>query len=87
MTHVDGNALAGPLSDLFAFDLTTAVGRCLNCGTSGMIGDAMVYLASPGTVARCPHCDAVLATVVEADDRIWLSLCGVSALEVHRHPE
>ncbi|MFC5503292.1 DUF6510 family protein [Lysinimonas soli] len=86
MTHVDGNALAGPLSELFAFDLTTAVGRCLNCGASGMIGDAMVYLAAPGTVARCPHCDEVLATLVEADDRVWLSLRGISALEVRRRP-
>ena len=32
MTHLDGNALAGQLSDLFAFDITEAVGRCTNCG-------------------------------------------------------
>jgi uncharacterized Zn finger protein len=82
MTHLDGNALAGRLSDLFAFDLTTAVGRCLNCGNSGMLGDAVVYLSGPGTIARCRHCGAVLATIVESDDKIWLSLAGVSALEV-----
>jgi uncharacterized protein DUF6510 len=82
MNHVDGNALAGQLSDLFAFDLTTAIGRCVNCGTSGMLGAAMVYIASPGTVARCPHCGAVLATIVESDDTIWLSLAGVTAIEV-----
>jgi hypothetical protein len=33
-------------------------------------------------VARCPHCGAVLATIVESDDKIWLSLAGVSAIEV-----
>lgn len=82
MNHVDGNALAGRLSDLFAFDLTAAVGRCINCGTSGMLGAAMVYQSAPGTVARCPRCGAVLATIVESDDRIWLSLAGVSAIEV-----
>jgi hypothetical protein len=82
MNHVDGNAMAGQLSDLFAFDLTTAVGRCVTCGTSGMLGAAMVYQAAPGTVARCPHCDAVLATIVESDDRIWLSLAGLTAIEV-----
>ena len=85
MNHVDGNALAGQLSDLFAFDLTTAIGRCVNCGTSGMIGAAMVYQAGPGTVARCPHCGAVLATIVQSDDKIWLSLSGVTALEVAKH--
>lgn len=84
MNHVDGNALAGRLSDLFAFDLTTAIGRCLNCGTSGMIGAAMVYEAGAGTVARCPHCGAVLATIVESDNKIWLSLAGVTAIEVAR---
>lgn len=84
MNHVDGNALAGRLSDLFAFDLTTAIGRCVNCGTSGMIGAAMVYQAAPGTVARCPHCGEVLATIVESADKIWLSLAGISAIEVHR---
>lgn len=82
MTHVDGNAMAGQLSDLFAFDITAAVGRCLSCGASGMIGEAIVYLSSPGTIARCPHCGAVLATIVESDDRIWLSLSGVSAIQV-----
>jgi len=82
MNHVDGNALAGQLSDLFAFDLTTAIGRCINCGTSGMLGAAMVYQAGPGTVARCPHCGAVLATIVESGDKIWLSLAGLTAIEV-----
>jgi uncharacterized Zn finger protein len=82
MTHLDGNALAGQLSDLFAFDLTMAVGRCLTCGKSGMLGDTVVYIAAPGSVARCPHCGAVLATIVESNDKIWLSLSGVSALEV-----
>jgi Family of unknown function (DUF6510) len=38
-----------------------------------------------GTVARCPHCDAVLATFVEADDgRMWFGMPGITALEVTR---
>jgi uncharacterized Zn finger protein len=82
MGHIDGNALAGPLSDVFAFDITSAVGRCRSCGASGMIAETVVYAASPGYIARCPHCDAVLATVVESADRIWLNLSGISALEI-----
>jgi len=82
MDHVDGNALAGPFSDIFAFDITSAIGRCLHCGGSGMIADAMVYRATPGLIARCPHCDAVLATVVESADKVWLNLSGLSALEI-----
>ena len=85
MSHVDGNALAGPLSDVFAFDVTSAVGRCRGCGATGMIAEVMVYAAWPGYIARCPHCDAVLATVVESADKIWLNLSGISALEIPKH--
>ena len=42
MGHVDGNALAGSLAEIFPFDVTAAVGRCAHCGSTGMIGDAMV---------------------------------------------
>ncbi len=82
MNHVDGNALAGPLSDVFAFDITSAVGRCIGCGASGMLAEALVYAASPGFIARCPHCDAVLATVVESEHKVWLNLSGLTALEI-----
>lgn len=82
MGHMDGNALAGPLSDVFAVDITSAVGQCRGCGASGMIAEAMVYAASPGYVARCSHCDAVIATVVESPEKVWLNLSGMSALEI-----
>ena len=29
--HVDGNVLAGPLSDVFSVDMTTATGTCASC--------------------------------------------------------
>ena len=35
----DGNALAGPLSEVFAVEVTTAVGRCRGCGTSSQLAD------------------------------------------------
>jgi hypothetical protein len=37
-----------------------------------------------GTVARCAGCDTVLLTLVESDDRVWLSTPGLAALEVPR---
>lgn len=82
MTHLDGNALAGPLAELFAFDATTASARCAGCGTIGMLAAAMVYRDAMGAVVRCPGCDDVLATLVETGDRTWLSLRGIAALEV-----
>src|SRR2546427_593864 len=45
--YVDGNMLAGVLGELFAVDVTTAVGTCVSCGTSGAIAQAHVYPAAP----------------------------------------
>ena len=82
MGHVDGNALAGLFAEIFPFDVTAAVGRCAHCGSTGMIGDTMVYTASPEWMMRCPHCDEVLATVIDSGSRVWLNLSGLRALEI-----
>jgi len=84
MEHVDGNAIAGPLADYVTFDVTMAVGRCAGCGTLAELARAMVYRSGAGTVVRCATCDNVLATLVEADDRAWISLRGMTAIEVRR---
>lgn len=82
MTHLDGNALAGVLSEIFAFDATVASARCVSCGTVELLARAMVYGDPSGFVVRCASCGAVLATLVDGDGRRWVSLRGVSALEV-----
>jgi hypothetical protein len=84
MAHLDGNALAGRLADLFAFDPTIASMRCRNCGAVSMLATAMVYLDAMGAVARCVHCDDVLLTLVENGDRVWIGFAGVTAIEVRR---
>ncbi|HEV7742805.1 MAG TPA: DUF6510 family protein [Pseudolysinimonas sp.] len=84
MQHLDGNVLAGPLAELFAFDPTTTSARCAGCGNVAILAAAMVWADAMGYVVRCADCDSVLATVVEADDRTWISLVGISALEVPR---
>jgi hypothetical protein len=80
MGHVDGNALAGLLAEVFPFDLTAAKGHCAHCGSTGMLGDAMVYFASPGTIVRCAQCNGVLATLVETSGRVWMNLSGIRGL-------
>jgi len=80
--HVDGNALAGHLADLFEFDSTMASVRCAGCGTVSMLATAMVYMDAMGAVARCGHCDGVLLTFVESEDRVWVGFAGVTAIEV-----
>lgn len=84
MTHLDGNALAGALDELFRVDLTAASARCAGCGTVSVLAEAMVYTEAPGTVVRCGHCDHVLATIVDAGDRVFLGLGGLTAIEIRR---
>lgn len=84
MTHLDGNALAGPLADIFRFDATTASARCVGCGARDIFAHAMVYGDGSGMVARCASCDGVLATIVLSDDRMLLTLTGVRAIEIPR---
>jgi predicted RNA-binding Zn-ribbon protein involved in translation (DUF1610 family) len=81
-TYLDGNALAGPLGEVFAVDLTTAVGQCASCGARAVLAQAHVYMDNPGAVARCPTCGQVLLRLARAEGRAWLDLRGVSSLEL-----
>ena len=78
----DGNTLAGPLSEVFAVELTTAAGRCRSCGTTSQVATLRVYGPAPGFVGRCPHCEDVLLRLVRTPDAVWLDFSGVSALRI-----
>ena len=39
-----------------------------------MLATAMVYMDAMGAVARCCHCDDVLLTLVESEDRVWIGV-------------
>jgi hypothetical protein len=78
----DGNTLAGPLSEIFAVELTTAVGRCRSCGTTSQVATFRVYGPGPGFVGRCPRCQDVLLRLVRTPDAVWLDFSGVSALRI-----
>ena len=80
--HYDGNALAGPLSDVFATEVTTALARCGGCGLSSPVATLIVYGPDPGHVARCPGCSDVLLRVVRTSTEIWLDLRGMSSLRI-----
>ena len=82
MQHVDGNALAGPLSELFRFDLTTASGECRHCHDVTVLARAMVYMDPKGYVVRCSACGDVLFTVVTNEQRTWVDLSGVAGLQI-----
>jgi Zn finger protein HypA/HybF involved in hydrogenase expression len=78
---LDGNAVAGLLQEVFAVEITTAIGTCGNCGANEPVG-AMHVFRGAGIVLRCPHCDNALVKIVRDDTRAWIDFCGVHTLEV-----
>ena len=78
---LDGNALAGLFQEVFAVEMTTALGTCGNCGATDAVGAIHVYRGA-GAVLRCPHCGHALVTIVKADMRAWIGFPGLRTLQV-----
>jgi len=78
---LDGNAVAGMLTEVFAVEMTTATMMCGHCGTSSAVG-AMHVFRGAGIVMRCPNCDNAVAKIVEDGTRIWMNFGGMQALEI-----
>ena len=78
---LDGNAVAGLLQEVFVVEMTTATGTCDRCGARNAVGALHVFRGA-GIVMRCPHCDNVLITIVEAGTRVWIGFAGVRTLQV-----
>jgi xanthine/CO dehydrogenase XdhC/CoxF family maturation factor len=84
---LDGNALAGPLREIFADDVTSVVAVCTGCGLAGPVATLLVWPHAPGLVARCPGCEQVVLRLVRGPDRAWLDLRGTVRLEFRLTPE
>jgi hypothetical protein len=80
--RLDGNAVAGFLGEVFVYDMTTARSTCDACGAVGEVGALHVYVQAPGTVIRCPRCNAVLMRIVHGADRYWIDVRGIRCLEL-----
>jgi Zn finger protein HypA/HybF involved in hydrogenase expression len=78
---LDGNAVAGLLREVFAVEMTTAIGTCDNCGATEPVGAVHVFRGA-GVVMRCPHCDNALMTIVKDETRVWIGFPGVRTLQV-----
>jgi Zn finger protein HypA/HybF involved in hydrogenase expression len=79
--RLDGNAIGGLLREIFAMEMTAALGTCANCGAVNEMGRVQVYVHAPGTVVRCPACEAVLMRVVRGRGRYWVDMTGTRSLE------
>jgi hypothetical protein len=78
---LDGNAVAGLLQEVFAVEMTTAMGTCKTCGATEAVGALHVFRGA-GVVMRCPHCDTVLVVISKEDTRVWIGFVGVRTLQV-----
>jgi Family of unknown function (DUF6510) len=78
--RLDGNAAAGPLSEIFALETTAALVTCAGCGTRGALGAAPLYASGPGTVVRCPGCSGVLLRYARVREQLLLDVSGIGLL-------
>jgi hypothetical protein len=80
--YIDGNAAAGDLSKIFAVDVTAAQGQCANCGAIRRFAEAHLYMQAPGVVARCAVCDHIILRLVNARQRVFLDVRGLTYLRL-----
>ncbi len=80
--HLDGNAAAGALADLFAMDVTTAESRCASCGGTATIGAHLLYADAPAMVLRCPTCSEVVLRYATRGGQVLVDLRGTQLLTV-----
>ena len=78
--HLDGNALAGPLADVFSFDVTMARLACGACGEVQHLADALVFGPPMGLVVRCRSCQEVLLRYTVLDGAATLDVRGAARL-------
>jgi hypothetical protein len=80
--RLDGNAAAGLLGELFAFEITTATTICDGCGRASQVGALLLYGYQMGAVLRCPGCGQVMIVVTSTHDERWLDLHGVRTMRI-----
>ena len=78
--RLDGNAAAGLLAELFAFDATRAEATCDGCARASAIGALMLYGQPMGAVFRCPGCGQCMICATRVRGVLRLELRGVRLL-------
>lgn len=80
--HLDGNAAAGEMSQVFGIDMTAAMGTCRLCGHRASVGQVRAYVGGPGVVLRCSECEAILMRWATDRTAVWLEMPGLRSLEI-----
>jgi Family of unknown function (DUF6510) len=83
---LDGNAIAGMLSDAMGGEMTSAPRVCSGCGAEREVGAMRLYRGA-GLVLRCPECDQVAMQVATLPDRYLFQFTGSWTFTIPRHKE
>ncbi|MGH2473517.1 MAG: DUF6510 family protein [Candidatus Limnocylindria bacterium] len=62
---LDGNAVAGTLTEIYGDDMTTVLAECGGCGQVDPIGGLLAFVHAPGIVLRCTACATVMIRIVQ----------------------
>ena len=73
--HLDGNGVAGLLSELLAVEVTTVLRTCQSCGDRRPMGEHRAYHGA-GVVLRCPSCGDVALLIGSRPERLRVQLRG-----------
>ena len=73
---LDGNAVAGTLSEVYGDDMTTVLAECGGCGKVDHIGGLIAYVYAPGIVLRCTACSTILLRIVQTPMRTHVDVRG-----------
>jgi hypothetical protein len=82
-TWLDGNAVAGLLTEVFEADVTAALRTCSTCGATAALGSHRAYRGA-GVVLRCPVCADLAVRIVSAPGRHVVKLRGEWAMSLPR---
>ena len=84
VSHLDGNVLAGPLSEIFLADMTMADACCGGCGDVSVVARALVDVDGGTFVVHCHLCGNVMATLIQLGDENRCDASGLRWLGVPR---
>jgi|tagenome__1003787_1003787.scaffolds.fasta_scaffold20174992_1 hypothetical protein len=80
--RVDGNAVAGTLTQVLAVEPTMVLTACARCGASNRVGAMPAYQHGMGAILTCPGCAAVMIRIGSPSGRVVLDLRGVRWMQV-----
>jgi uncharacterized Zn finger protein len=80
---LDGNGVAGLLSEVFEAEMTQVLRGCQSCGATNAVGAHRAYLGA-GVVLRCPSCGDLALRIVVLPDRHVVRLSGTWDLSFER---